>query len=357
MKRHIFDKDGKLKRRSFLKTVALTAALPVIPSGRGLISLDNATHRPFMRLYYRPEMVLKRDSHDNFSKSPLKPMLFVEFLREKALLEQFEVVSDWPPFEPQDFLVAHTERYVHDFFEGKEPLASSNGLNWTEQFSDSVRYTNASLYHAIWGAVRSPDVVSFSPSSGFHHATPRAGSGFCTFSGQVIASVKLYRQQGLSGAYIDLDGHYGNSIEDSRPFVDDLEFAIPPGCNINPRGTNAAYLRDLRDKLKWLRGLLLAEKIHYVVYPHGTDSHEWDDLGGQVTTEEWIAASRLVYTMVREVSQALAKPVPLILALFGGYRDDHYDSVLSLHAADAALCLSVLCGQPLSYEPEVKEPV
>jgi acetoin utilization deacetylase AcuC-like enzyme len=204
--------------------------------------------------------------------------------------------------------------------------------------------------------VNRPAFISFSPSSGFHHATPRAGSGFCTFSGQVIASVKLYRQWGLAGAYVDLDGHYGNSIEDSRPFVHELRYAVPPGCNINPAGKHAAYIKDLRDKLRWLQGLLLAERIHYVVYPHGTDSHEWDDLGGQVTTKEWMEASRLVYTMIRDVSQALGKPVPLILALFGGYREDHYDSVLSLHAADAALCLSILCDQPLSYEPEVKRP-
>jgi acetoin utilization deacetylase AcuC-like enzyme len=356
MSKRIFDGDRNLRRRSFLKTVALTAALPVIPSARGWTLADNATYRGNIRLYYRPEMALETDSETNFSKSPLKPLLFVEFLKKKHLLQYFEIVADWPPFEREDFLIAHTERYVSDFFDGKEPLASSNGLAWSEQFADSVRYTNASLYYAIYGAVKNPAAVSLSPSSGFHHATPRAGSGFCTFSGQVIASVKLYRQWGLSGAYIDLDGHYGNSIEDSRPFVRDLKFAIPPGCNINPSGKNSAYLRDLRDKLRGLRELLLADKIHYVVYPHGGDSHEWDDLGGQCTTKEWMHASRLVYTMVREVSHSLSRPIPLVMALFGGYRDDDYDSVLSLHAADAALCLSVLCGRPLAYRPEVKKP-
>jgi len=356
MLRKATSRGSKLRRRSFLKSLALAAAVPVIPSALGFVSARKATHRPSIRLYYRSEMVLERDVDDNFSKSPLKPMLFVEFLERKQLLQHFELISDWPPFDREDFLVAHTETYVRDFFNGKEPLASSNGLAWSEQFADSVRYTNASLYHALRGAVNDPGTISFSPSSGFHHATPRAGDGFCTFSGQVIASVKLYRERGLSGAYIDLDGHFGNSIEDSRGFVQELKYAVPPGCNINPRGTNSAYLRNLRDKLRWLQELILEEKIHYIVYPHGTDSHEWDDLGGQCTTEEWMEASRLVYTMVREASHSLGRPVPLVLALFGGYRDDHYDSVLSLHAADAALCRSILCGQPLHYNPEVKEP-
>ena len=58
--------------------------------------------------------------------------------------------------------------------------------------------------------------LTFSPTSGFHHARPEGGSGFCTFSGQVIASLKIYEEKKLVGAYLDLDGHYGNSIEDSR---------------------------------------------------------------------------------------------------------------------------------------------
>lgn len=349
-------RDSQVQRRSFLKTLALTAALPLLPSTLGWASARQATHRPSIRLYYRPEMVLKRDSDNNYSKSPLKPMLFVEFLKKTGLLRHFETLSDWLPFDQKDFLIAHTEPYVRDFFNGKEPLASSNGLTWTAQFADSVRYTNASLYYALQGALDDPGQISFSPSSGFHHATPGKGGGFCTFSGQVIASVRLYRERGLSGAYIDLDGHFGNSIEDSRGFVHDLNRAVPPGCNINPRGMNAAYLRDLRKQLRWLHELLLREKIHYIVYPHGSDSHEWDDLGGQCTTDEWLEASRLVYTMVGEASRSLGRPVPLVLALFGGYREDDYDSVLSLHAADAALCLSILSGHPLHYRPEVKQP-
>jgi acetoin utilization deacetylase AcuC-like enzyme len=309
-----------------------------------------------LRLFYRPEMVLEHDTARNYSKSPLKPQLFVDFLRRYDLLKHFVMWSEWPPFRRDDFLVAHTERYVDAFFSGREPLASSNRLAWSEQFADSVRYTNASLYHALRAAVAEPGHIAFSPTSGFHHATPRAGSGFCTFSGQVIASVKLYRRHGLAGAYIDLDGHYGNSIEDSRAFVPELNEAIPRGCNVNPQGKHEAYLADLTDKLRWLRGQLLQKRIHYIVFAHGADSHEWDNLGGQCTTAEWLEASRLVYRMLDETSRTLRKPVPLVLSLFGGYRRDHYDSVLSLHAADAAICLSILCHQEVGYQAEVRRP-
>ena len=116
------------------------------------------------------------------------------------------------------------------FFSGIEPLAASNMLTWSRQLADSVRYTNAGLYHALASAVGNRSSVAFSPVSGFHHATPESGDGFCTFSGQVIASVRIFREDKLPGAYIDLDGHYGNSIEDSGGFVKELNQAVPLGC-------------------------------------------------------------------------------------------------------------------------------
>jgi acetoin utilization deacetylase AcuC-like enzyme len=243
----------------------------------------------------------------------------------------------------QDFLLAHTPEYVDAFFAGRRPLCEPNRLAWSPQFADSVRYTNASLYHAIEHAVAHPEQVTFSPTSGFHHARPAAGSGFCTFSGQVIAAVKMFREHRVVGAHIDLDGHFGNSIEDSRNFVPDLNQALPPGCNINPDGDYADYLDSVKENLAELEVRLARGEVNYVVFAHGADSHEADDLGGQCTTTEWLEASALVYGMLDRVSKQLGRPVPLTLALFGGYREDNYEAVLRLHAADLVRCLQIVC--------------
>ena len=296
----------KVARRVFLKQSLGALAAPLLSCAAAPAPPPLYNRR--IRLFYRPEMVLDKDVAANYSKSPQKPRLWVQFLQKKNLLEHFEQVSDWTPFEPEDFLVAHTPKYVNDFFAGAEPLASSNGLAWSAQFADSVRYTNASLYHALAAAVQEPATVAFSPSSGFHHAMPRRGSGFCTFSGQVIASVKIYRQHGLSGAHIDLDGHYGNAIYDARSFVKDLDLAVPPGCNVNPEGRHGVYLKNLRLQLGRVRELFLQGKLHYVFYAHGADSHEWDDLGGQCSTEEWLEAARLVYAWVDDLGTSARAP-------------------------------------------------
>ena len=206
-----------------------------------------------IKTFYTPQQVLESGATENHSRSPQKPRLLMDYLAGQGLAGYFEVVGDIAPFTDEDFRLAHTAEYVEAFFAGRQPLASSNGLHWSREFADTVRYTNASLYRAIHAAIAQPQQVTFSPTSGFHHARPDAGSGYCTFSGQVIASVKIYRELGVAGAYLDLDGHFGNSIEDSRAFVADLDQAVPRGCNINPLGSHAQYVESFQSQLVPLR--------------------------------------------------------------------------------------------------------
>jgi len=313
------------------------------------------THEPTVDLYYRHEMAISTDPLGNYSRSPSKPTRFVQHVASGPLAG-YLTRRDFAPLDPSDFRLAHTVAYVADFFAGRQPRASSNGLAWSPEFAESVRYTNGSLVAAVFGALDRPGRIALSPTSGFHHARPSGGSGFCTFSGQVIAAVRAYRERGARGAWIDLDGHFGNSIEDSRDFVADLDKAIPLYANINPDGRHERYLSSLRGHLDTLGRHVLAGEIDYVCFAHGADSHEWDDLGTQCSTAEWIAASCMVYARIAEWSAALGRPVPVVLALFGGYREDHPESVLELHAADLAIGIAILSGARVSYEPKVRHP-
>lgn len=134
-----------------------------------------------INLIYRKEMVseLKVGS----SKSPNKPEYLLDFLTRNKLNIHFNLFEEWEAFTAEDFYLAHTKKYVDSFFAGKEPLASSNGLNWNPQFADSVRYTNASLYQAIEQSILYPEVIQFSPTSGFHHANPNSGVCILFFLG------------------------------------------------------------------------------------------------------------------------------------------------------------------------------
>ncbi len=304
--------------------------------------------------FYHPKMVLMKGGK-NISKSPQKPKLLLDFMERNKLKMYVELRQDFRPFTQEEFYLAHTQLYVDNFFSGKKPLSVSNNLDWSPHFVESVQYTNASLYHAIRYAIEHPECVCFSPVSGFHHAQPDRGLGYCTFSGQVLASVKIYRELGKRGAYIDLDGHMGNSIEDSRYYVSDLNIAIPKGIgNINPADKHEQYISNLRRELSLLRDAIYNKEIDYVVFCHGADSHEWDDTKGQCTTQEWLLCAEIVYDFIRKIDHKRSKPMPLVLCLFGGYRKDDYNSVLHLHTADLVKCLNIVCGQQIEFNTIVK---
>lgn len=303
-----------------------------------------------MRIYYNPKMA-PADARGNFSKSPSKPRRFVEFLRSTPMWEHVQIVSDFAPVDRDLLRTAHTARYIDAFLTGEGDLCESSGLAWSPEFRDSVLLTNGALLAAVKDAVLNK-TVTMAPVSGFHHAQPSRGNGFCTFSGQVIVANYLYHMAGLRGAWLDLDGHFGNSIEDSRAVIPDLNKAIPKNFNINPAGEHENYLEDLRFKVSVLDRAISAGHIDYVCFAHGADSHEWDDLGGQCTTAEWLEASRIVYNMLARHPQ-----LPVTLALFGGYRDDHPESVLGLHAMDLGICLRTLFGKQIDYDADIRKPL
>lgn len=304
-----------------------------------------------IKVFYTEKQVCQENiQKGSYSKSPLKPKLLMEHLQANGFGKVLDVVSQFRPLGKRDFKLAHNARYVNNFYAGKGNC-TSNSIPWSRALVESVQYTNSSLYHAIRYACKHPEVMTFSPTSGFHHAGPGGGSGFCTFSGQVIASTKLYRNKGLVGAYLDLDGHFGNSIEDSRKFVKDLDESIY--MNINPRGSHDDYIVDFVQKLEELANAIRLGLVDYVVWCHGADSHEWDQLGHQCSTEEWIFCSQLFYSQIHRLEEELGRCIPVTLSLFGGYRDDDYNSVLSLHASDIREGCRILLRNEVEYETKV----
>jgi len=307
-----------------------------------------------LRTFYHPKMAVNPENITGYANSPAKPRLLMEYLEKKELMEFFLVDDSFPLLTRDDFYIAHTKEMVDNFFD-KGKTSKILHINWTPEYAESVKYENASLYHAIRYAVQHPEEVCFSPSCGFHHATPTRSALFCAFSGQVIASMKVYYEFGLCGAYIDLDGHWGNSIDNSRDFVLEIDNAISPVCgNINIFSNHKKYIEELKANLEILGKEIIEGRIHYVVFCHGADSHEWDELASQLSTDEWIECSNLVYTYILKLQEETQKQIPLILSLFGGYRKDDYESVLSLHTTDLVTCLNILCGHSIKYKPSIK---
>lgn len=315
--------------------------------------------RDSVKIFFNKKQVCTEGIKErSFSKSPLKPSLYVNKILElqPSPNDNIEIVDDFSPFRKRDFYNAHTDEYVNAFFAGEKPKCESNSLPWSKKLAQSVKWTNSSLYNAIKESIIDPNHIYISPTSGFHHARPDGGSGFCTFSGQVIASMKMYRKYGVRGAYLDLDGHYGNSIGDSKGFIKskygmDLEDIIP--MNINPYGSGRQYLYDLEVQLNKLEYRIRSGHVDYIVWCHGADSHKDDDLGNQLTTHQWLKASKIFYNWLNNLEKDLGYKIPLCLSLFGGYRAHDYDSVINLHLSDLWIGMSILMNRymPLDNLP------
>ena len=102
---------------------------PIEHSDRSMI--DERDHR--IHVFYRPEQVCAAESASNFSRSPLKPRLLLEFLTQHGLDGYFVRHDDWPPFDRKEFLLAHSAEYVDAFFAGRarcaNPMASNGRPN------------------------------------------------------------------------------------------------------------------------------------------------------------------------------------------------------------------------------------
>lgn len=308
-----------------------------------------------LQIYHKDEMVCTKHMDKSTSKSPTKPILVLNELK-KILPNTLYNIVNFNPFNKNDFEIAHTKEYVDLVYNFNKPgsfLPSS--IPWSIELVKSLELTNASLYNAIKNSIINPDNLHFSNTSGFHHARPKAGSGFCTFAGQVISSVKIYRELGKVGCYLDLDGHYGNSIEDCRDYVSDLDKAVPKGFNFNPTGYNQVYAKMLEQFLYGkLEHAILNGKVDYVVWCHGADSHEDDDLGGQVNTKYWKECSVIFWDWVKYMDEQLGRPLPVSFALFGGYRKDSYESVISLHISDIVTGINTMTDANIEYELNYK---
>lgn len=279
-------------------------------------------------LFYHPKMSIPLDLlHNTYSKSPAKPGIFVQQLLQ-ICPELANNIQQFSPFNKEQFYQVHAKSWVNEIWAQKGGITWSD-IEWSPEWLQSLQWTNSSLYYAIRSSILT-GTASIAPVSGMHHASYHKGSGFCTFAGQVLASVKIWQEFEKVGCYLDLDQHFGNSIEDCRPYVDGLNNAIPEWANWNPIGYNKQYVYNLESFLLKLEQKIYNNECHYLVWCHGADSHKSDDLGGRVDTNHWIQCSKIFF----EWWSDLKRKIPLTTCLFGGYRKNDYQSVINLHLAD-----------------------
>jgi len=270
-----------------------------------------------LKVLYSEDMV--SDSMVRASPSDRKPKAVSD-----ALLR-----AEWPiqlvkpePTAIHDVCKVHEPSFVDDVLHLRRP----NGFgSYSESVARSVLFTCGACYDSARAALT--EGISSSLTSGFHHAGPRSGRGFCTFNGLMVTAVRLL-DEGLVQrlAIIDCDYHYGDgtqAIIDAQDLSDRV-LHVSFGERFRKPEQATAYL----GAVDALRGELQAFAPELILYQAGADAHVDDPLGGLLTTEQMRQRDRSLFTIARQLS------IPVTWNLAGGYQiesDGSIPRVIELH--------------------------
>lgn len=124
----------------------------------------------------------------------------------------------------EELVIFHSPKYVEAVrrFSRGEGLEEQGEYNFADDGDNPVypgMYEAACL--AVGGTLVAVDEVrsgrarvAFNVAGGYHHAAPEYASGFCIFNDIAVAVHHLVKQ-GLRVAYIDIDAHHGDGLQDA----------------------------------------------------------------------------------------------------------------------------------------------
>ncbi|WP_386066133.1 hypothetical protein ACFJIW_16500 [Tahibacter sp. UC22_41] len=237
----------------------------------------------------------------------------------------------------------HSEAYLQAFFDGVEPLASSQGLPWSPALRDASLAMLGGQLEGAQHALHSG--IAMNLARGFHHAVHARGSGFCALNGLALLAHAMPERR---IAVLDCDEHGGNGTEEFAARLDNLYavsvFGTRFGCyggtrswafpvRVREQGFGS-YLQALRQGIEIIAG----SRPDLLVYQAGVDCHG-DDPKNQagLSTRELFQRDLFVF------KAAGLLQLPVLFLVGGGYQRARRVAQLNLNtivAAHTALGLS-----------------
>ncbi len=287
-------------------------------------------------LVYGDEL-MKHHLSDQHPLQPIRVKLAVDLIRSTGLIEYCHLL---PPRRAtiKELELVHSRRYIELVRELSDPtrrdraspdeidaagFASADNPISDELHEGAALVAGATLVAAQ--AIESGAAVhAFSPSGGLHHAHRARASGFCTYDDPAIAC-KWLKDQGHRVAYVDVDVHHGDGVEDifqSDPDVLTISLhesgrylfpgtGFPEDCGVGAgRGSaaNLPFLPYTWDE-PWLEGfekvvpaLLRRFKPTVLVTQDGCDTHYLDPLAHlAATTRIWPRVGQVFHELAHEL--------------------------------------------------------
>jgi acetoin utilization protein AcuC len=289
-------------------------------------------------LVYGDEL-MKHHLSDQHPLQPIRVKLAVDLIRTTGLIEHCHLL---PPRGATDseLELVHSPEYVElvrklsdpgqrrlvprDLVEAAGFGSADNPIS-NELHQGTALVVGATLVGAE--AVESGSALHvFSPSGGLHHAHRDRASGFCTYDDPAIAC-RWLRDRGHRVAYVDVDVHHGDGVEDifySDPDVLTISLHesgryLFPGTGF-PKDAGVGHGRGAAANLPfepftwdepWLEGfekvvpsMLRRFKPTVLVTQDGCDTHYLDPLAHlAATTRIWPRVGKMFHELAHELCE------------------------------------------------------
>jgi len=268
-----------------------------------------------MKVFYDERQSVKLN--DSFSPSAEKPAKVLDSWKKLGI--PFDICS-FEPLTLDEIALAHDRNYVDRVMS----LAEENGFgNKSPMVAAALPWVCGSMVAAALHSYGAGE-LSFSPTSGAHHACYSYCGAFCTFNFLVIAAIKAHQAGAAKIGILDLDFHYGNGTADiiKHLGIDYIEHYSFGKEIIDLRGSAKKWLARLADIISTFRD------VDLLIYNAGVDSHIDDPLGGVFTTRQMARRDLLVFKVAKQLG------LKVCVSLAGGYQMDDNGNifkVLALH--------------------------
>lgn len=264
------------------------------------------------------------------------PIRKFELVRDQLLSEgtlKPEDIVEPQPAAVADVLLVHTEDYITRLRAGSLTARELRrlGLPWSKALvRRSFLATGGTLAAAHWALSAG---IGSNLAGGTHHAYADRGEGFCVLNDVAIAVRVLQREDRIiRAAIVDCDVHQGNGTatifaEDGNVFTfsmhgaknyplfkarSTLDVELPDGT------TDQLYLETLAEHLP----RVFAHEPDILFYLGGADPFAGDKLGRLALSIKGLR-ERDEYVL----AECLARRVPVVTVMSGGYAADIKDTV------------------------------
>lgn len=264
-----------------------------------------------MKVFYDERQSVKANS--SFSPSAEKPAKVLESWQKLNI--PFEV-SSFEPLTADEMALAHDKFYV----DGVLSLEEFNGFgNKSPEIAAALPWVCGSMVAAALHAYTTGE-LSFSPTSGAHHACYAHGICYCTFNFLAMAAIKVHQAGASRIGILDLDCHHGDGTVNiiNRLGLDYIQhYSFGQEC-----------LKRGRDSEEWVTRLpdivSTFSGVDLLIVNAGVDPHVDDPLGGILTTRQMTLRDRLVFKVAKQLG------LKVCVSLAGGYQVDADGSISKL---------------------------